>query len=56
MLIGKEVSYDDQEGLEKDGNDLQVQKLLLIYALPRAWLQKHESSGQHARALLFFIV
>jgi hypothetical protein len=56
MLIGKEVSYDDQEGFEKNGNNLQVQKLLLINALPRAWYQKHESSSQHARALLFFVV
>jgi hypothetical protein len=50
------VSYDDQEGVEKNGNNLQVQKLLLINALPRAWFQKHASSGRSARALLFFVV
>jgi len=33
ILLGKEVSYDDQEGVEKIGNNLQVQKLMLINAL-----------------------
>lgn len=35
MPFGKEVSYDDQESVEKNGNNLQVQKLLLINALSR---------------------
>ncbi len=56
MLFGKEVSYDNQEGVEKNGNNLQVQKFLLINALPRAWFQKHEGSGRSARALMFFVV
>jgi hypothetical protein len=30
------VSYDDQKGVEENGNNLQVQKLLLINARPRA--------------------
>jgi hypothetical protein len=30
------VSYDDQEGVEENGNNLQVQKLLLINARSRA--------------------
>jgi hypothetical protein len=54
MLIGKEVSYDDQEGFEKNGNYLQVQKFLLINALPWPWFQQHGSSGILSRALLFF--
>jgi hypothetical protein len=50
------VSYDDQEGVEENGNNLQMQKLLLINARSRAWLRKHESSGKSSRALLFFMV
>jgi hypothetical protein len=47
------VSYDDQEGVEENGNNLQMQKLLLINARSRAWLRKHESSGKSSRALYF---
>jgi hypothetical protein len=54
ILFGKEVSYDDQKGVEKNGNNLQVQKLLLIDTFLRARFQKHKSSGRFLRALLFF--
>jgi len=40
ILFGKEGSYDDQESVEKNGNDMQVQKLLLIDTLLRARFQK----------------
>ena len=33
--LGKEVSYDDPEGDEENGNNMQVQKLLLINASGR---------------------
>jgi len=48
------VSYDDQEGVEKIGNNLQVQKLMLINALLGGMGSKHESSGRFTRALLLF--
>jgi hypothetical protein len=54
-LFGKEVSYDDQKGVEKNGNNLQMQKLLLIDTFLRARSQKHKSSGRFIRALLFFV-